>query len=191
MRLALKVVRDLGDVLHCNDSRGRLIRIEMANCRRCERRKQKSQLAGDGLCMGCHEELRAVKAEKISAAADARRFARFRVLGTSAAIRQALLIKATPKWRDKKAIAAVYREAKRLTQETGIVHHVDHFYPVMGELCCGLHVHQNLRVLPASENCSKSNDHPMHDSPALFDLTNAERRSLSDMVLGFDRVQPA
>lgn len=81
--------------------------------------------------------------------------------------RYAMQVLASPEWRDRKKINALYEEAERLTAETGIVHHVDHIYPIQGIISCGLHVHQNLRVLPATENCSKSNGHPMHESPAL------------------------
>lgn len=55
---------------------------------------------------------------------------------------------------------------------------VDHYYPLQGIVCCGLHVHHNLRVIPASQNCSKSNEHPMDSSPALENLTFSEEREL-------------
>ena len=64
---------------------------------------------------------------------------------------------ATPAWANKAAIAAIYREAKRLTKETGVPHHVDHVYPIKHPLVCGLHVETNLQILRASENQRKSN----------------------------------
>lgn len=65
--------------------------------------------------------------------------------------------KAMPAWADRKAILAFYEEARRLTQETGIMHHVDHIFPISHPLLCGLHVETNLQVLPALENARKSN----------------------------------
>jgi hypothetical protein len=87
-------------------------------------------------------------------------------LGVAERRRAAKLSLAAPKWRDLEKIREIYDEARRLTEETGIAHHVDHYYPLQGLLCSGLHVHHNLRVLPASENCSKSNAQPLEDSPA-------------------------
>lgn len=68
--------------------------------------------------------------------------------------------KATPPWLTKemyKEIEKFYAEAVRLTEETGIMHHVDHVMPLKGKTSCGLHVPWNLQVLTRSENCSKSN----------------------------------
>jgi len=64
---------------------------------------------------------------------------------------------ACPPWADKQAIAKLYGEAKRLTEETGVSHVVDHVLPIKGRLVSGLHVHQNLRVTTWEENASKSN----------------------------------
>ena len=64
---------------------------------------------------------------------------------------------ATPKWADPLAIESIYKEARRLTKETGIEHHVDHEIPLRGKLVSGLHVEFNLRAIPASENIKKNN----------------------------------
>ena len=63
--------------------------------------------------------------------------------------------KATPPWLTEdhlEAIRAVYTEAERLTQETGIPHQVDHIVPLSGKTVSGLHVPWNLRAIPAVDN---------------------------------------
>lgn len=64
---------------------------------------------------------------------------------------------ATPPWTDLDRIAAFYREAKRLTEATGVPHEVDHIVPLRHPAASGLHVPENLRVVTRAENRSKSN----------------------------------
>lgn len=71
--------------------------------------------------------------------------------------RRAAKLQRTPSWSDRAQISAIYQEARRLTRETGIPHHVDHKVPLQGRLVCGLHVHQNLQILTGSENSKKRN----------------------------------
>ena len=71
--------------------------------------------------------------------------------------RRAAKLQRTPQWADMSAIADFYVEAKRLEELTGIQFHVDHIVPLQGELVSGLHVAENLQLLPAHENLSKSN----------------------------------
>ena len=66
----------------------------------------------------------------------------------------------TPPWitkDQKKEIDSIYRRAKSLTEKTGVAYHVDHIIPLQGKLVSGLHVPENLQILPASLNISKSN----------------------------------
>lgn len=74
-----------------------------------------------------------------------------------AAARRAVKKQAFPSWANPDAIAALYAEARRLTESTGIPHHVDHIVPLVSPVVCGLHCEANLQVLPAFVNLSKSN----------------------------------
>lgn len=64
---------------------------------------------------------------------------------------------ATPPWVDKVAVKELYREARRLTKETGTKYHVDHIVPLRSKVVCGLHWEGNMRVITASENWKKRN----------------------------------
>lgn len=82
-----------------------------------------------------------------------------------AARHRAAKMKACPSWANLQEIGLIYAEAQRISRETGIKHHVDHIYPLQSKWLCGLHVPLNLRVIPASDNMSKSNRHwPGSDS---------------------------
>ncbi|MDQ0571528.1 transcriptional regulator with XRE-family HTH domain [Variovorax paradoxus] len=70
---------------------------------------------------------------------------------------RAKALKRMPPWADKKAIKAIYAEARRLTAETGILHQVDHDIPLNGREVSGLHVESNLQVLTHTENSRKHN----------------------------------
>lgn len=80
--------------------------------------------------------------------------------GKTAALRaqrRAEIARATPPWADRFAIHAKYKECAKVTKATGVPHHVDHIVPLRGKLVCGLHVANNLQVIPAAINMSKSN----------------------------------
>ena len=78
--------------------------------------------------------------------------------------RQAAQMQRTPKWLTKKHLEQIkdfYQEAQILEVETGIKHHVDHIIPLQGKLVSGLHVPENLHVIPATDNIRKHNHyHP-------------------------------
>jgi hypothetical protein len=65
----------------------------------------------------------------------------------------------TPSWADLDKIRDVYAWAKLATAVTGVDHHVDHVVPIKGKTVSGLHVENNLRVIPWWENLEKSNRH--------------------------------
>ena len=79
--------------------------------------------------------------------------------------RHAIMSFATPSWRNKEKIDAFYDKRDRLNEEfpEDAPFEVDHIIPIQGERVCGLHVEFNLRVIPASENRSKSNRFRPHD----------------------------
>lgn len=170
----MRIVRRFeGGMVELEDHRGRRMRRQTIQCPRC------SKLAWDDIsrrlnpswvCPECMTKSRLEREAKAEAYHRRRRQIMFENGETSPQRRAAIFFLASPKWRDRKAIKAVYDEAKRKTLETGIQHHVDHIYPLQGAIACGLHVHQNLRVIPASDNCSKGANFPLEQSPAWGDL---------------------
>lgn len=73
--------------------------------------------------------------------------------------RQARKLCATPKWADRALIEVEYALAMWCSKVMGEPYHVDHIIPLQGELVCGLHVHNNLQVIPQVANLSKGNRH--------------------------------
>lgn len=62
-----------------------------------------------------------------------------------------------PHWVSRVSIQHFWKEAQRLTRETGVMHHVDHIIPLNGKRVSGLTVPENLRVITGAANSSKSN----------------------------------
>ena len=76
--------------------------------------------------------------------------------------RRASKLNATPSWltgEQKAHINRTYKLAQMMQDITGDKYHVDHIVPLQGKNVCGLHVPQNLQVLRADLNLSKSNSH--------------------------------
>lgn len=71
--------------------------------------------------------------------------------------RRAIQTQATPSWANLKKIKQIFKDARTKSLETGIKYTVDHIIPLHGKLVSGLHVENNLRLLPYKENCKKGN----------------------------------
>ena len=69
--------------------------------------------------------------------------------------REAHIKRATPLWAEKFFIAEAYHIAKVREKTFGFKWHVDHIVPLRGKSVCGLHVHNNLQVIPAAKNLAK------------------------------------
>ena len=65
--------------------------------------------------------------------------------------------KATPKWANQFFINEAYHLAKLRTKATGFKWEVDHIFPLNSDIVCGLHVENNLQVIPAVMNNKKGN----------------------------------
>lgn len=65
--------------------------------------------------------------------------------------------KAIPAWANRFFIDEAYRLAELRTKMLGFAWNVDHIVPLIHPKVCGLHVHNNLRVIPATENIAKGN----------------------------------
>lgn len=71
--------------------------------------------------------------------------------------RRACKLNATPSWANLSDIERVYAVADKTTKLTGVQHHVDHIIPLQGKNVCGLHVFDNLCIIPAKMNLQKGN----------------------------------
>jgi aconitase A len=79
----------------------------------------------------------------------------------SAAKRRSSKLQRTPDWvseDDFFMIKESYSLAKLREKTTGIKWHVDHIIPLQGKTVSGLHVPNNLQVIPEAANCSKHNN---------------------------------
>ncbi|HQU17304.1 MAG TPA: hypothetical protein PLO69_14580 [Gammaproteobacteria bacterium] len=64
---------------------------------------------------------------------------------------------ATPPWANRFYIGEAYDLAKWRTKATGVRWEVDHIVPLVSKVVCGLHVENNIRVVPHFINREKSN----------------------------------
>ena len=83
-----------------------------------------------------------------------------------AALKRAGSESAAPKWlttQHWKDIAETYEIAQKLTGITGVLHVVDHVWPLKGKNSCGLHVPWNLQVITHARNVAKGSKEPEGD----------------------------
>jgi hypothetical protein len=71
---------------------------------------------------------------------------------------------ATPCWVDKIAVVEVYRQCYNKCKETGERWVVDHHIPLRGKKVCGLHIAENLRIIPWEDNAKKGNKFQIDDN---------------------------
>ena len=71
--------------------------------------------------------------------------------------RKAAELQRTPSWADHEWIEHAYFVAADMTAKMGEPFHVDHIIPLRGKTVSGLHVYENLQILPAKDNIRKSN----------------------------------
>ncbi len=64
---------------------------------------------------------------------------------------------AMPGWANKFFISEAYRLAAQRTKVSGFRWVVDHIAPLRSDVVCGLHIAQNLRVIPEVVNIAKTN----------------------------------
>jgi hypothetical protein len=74
--------------------------------------------------------------------------------------RKATILQRTPKWltkEDKWLIKEAYELAALRSKMFGFAWHVDHIFPLRGKTVSGLHVPENLQVIPEIVNLQKGN----------------------------------
>ncbi len=141
----------------------------MKQCSKCFEKKSANEFhkrkdTADGLraaCKACHNAHYRARFKEDPETKLARNRKHFRnnraYYNAKTAKRWAAKLQRTAPWADLQAIEDKYATARYMTELTGEPYHVDHIVPLQGSLVSGLHVHNNLRVIPAKDNLSKGN----------------------------------
>ena len=134
-------------------SRGHIERsTEHRYCMQCRRDKaSRERAANPELVRERTRQWRAVSRE----ARVAYRKDRLAYYAERANSRRAGLRTATPAWSESLCILSLYKIAERL-RVAGADVQVDHVVPIKGKIVSGLHVRNNLRIIPSIENQRKN-----------------------------------
>lgn len=146
-------------------SKRKRVRCHLFRCKECQDVKPENYFTDNsGVCFTCQMPtrlpVRPVPSEKWLQLLREESIERAKARNNRRAV---ALASATPTWVSRPAISAIYAECRQITARTGIVHHVDHIWPLQHAEFCGLHVPWNLRVIPAFDNCSKNNKRPLDE----------------------------
>lgn len=116
----------------------------------------KSKLRDSSKVIGCRECRNEINKKRVDRDAAKERHKRWRnenrgQVRAYSKMRKKSVLRATPKWFEKIKVEKVYKEAVKRGWQ------VDHIVPIVSELVCGLHCHDNLQILEPSINMSKKN----------------------------------
>lgn len=76
--------------------------------------------------------------------------------------------RASPPWANEEKMLAIYREATRLTKETGIQHDVDHIVPLQGRDVCGPALGRKSSNIGQGGEPSKREQEPLRGSSMIL-----------------------
>jgi hypothetical protein len=131
------------------------------SCKECDNKKKseyRSKL-GEALCIRKRQEYRRNLQARLAQKKVYRQANKGKIIAL-ATLRKKYIRQRTPSWLskdDKWLIKEVYDLAALRTKMFEFSWHVDHVIPLQGETVSGLHVLNNLQVIPGVENIRKKN----------------------------------
>jgi hypothetical protein len=158
---AAKLARERGEKwyftgLPCKAGHVAERQVSNSTCRECLRDWRRANPKSNRCSLQKRRQIPEVRARELASERKCRKAPhRQAALAATVAARRAAQKQRTPKWADLKEIRKFYDLSHWMTKVTGIEHHVDHEIPLNGKLVSGLHIAENLRVLPGPENLAK------------------------------------